>query len=148
MANVELTADRRARREAALREHMDSENVQAWGRTMATFSHPRYELIGSGEVYDGADEVLAYWLDGRTTFPDQRNEAIAIHHADDAMIAEFWLRGTHLGGANPTGRRFKCQMCAIFTFDADDAMTCERVYFDRSTILRQLKGDEIVGADD
>ena len=36
--------DRHGRREARVIEHMQSENVQEWDRTMATFSHPRYEL--------------------------------------------------------------------------------------------------------
>ena len=36
--------DRRPRREAVVIEHMQSENVQEWDRTMATFGHARYEL--------------------------------------------------------------------------------------------------------
>ena len=31
-------------------------------------------------------------------------------------------------------------MCAIFDFDADDLITCERVYFDQATITAQLSG--------
>jgi len=51
------TADgpaRRARREASVFEHMQSENVQEWERTMKTFSHARYELP-DGRVIDGHD---------------------------------------------------------------------------------------------
>ena len=33
----------------------------------------------------------------RAAFPDQRNELIALHHADDAVIVEFDLLGTHNG---------------------------------------------------
>ncbi len=58
---MELTPERRERRLALLREHMRSENEQDFDRTIATFSHPRYELIPSGEVYDGYDEVMAYY---------------------------------------------------------------------------------------
>ena len=139
-------AERRARRERVVYEHMESENVHEWSRTMATFSHPRYELIPRGQVHEGADDVMRYWIDGRAEFPDQRNELISLHHTDTAVITEFWLRGTHTGGARPTGRRFKCRMCAIFEFDDNDLMVCERVYYDQATITRQLKG--LADADD
>ena len=33
----------------------------------------------------------------RATFPDQRNEVRAMHHADDAVIVEFDLLGTQRG---------------------------------------------------
>lgn len=42
----------RARREAVVGEHMDSENRQDFAATMATFRHPRYELIASDRGQD------------------------------------------------------------------------------------------------
>ena len=77
---------------------------------METFDHPRYELIGTGDVYDGPEEVAAYFEETRTAFPDQRNELIALHHADDAVIVEAMLYGTHDGpyrGLPPTGRELR-----------------------------------------
>ena len=130
----------REKRERMVREHMESENRLDFEATMATFAHPRYELVATGEVYDGDEEVWAYYREGRTAFPDQRNELIALHHADDAVIAEFWLRGTHEGsfrGLPPTGRTFRMQFCAVFLFE-EDRLVCERVYFDVGTIMRQL----------
>jgi steroid delta-isomerase-like uncharacterized protein len=127
-------------REAVVREHMESENRHEFDVTLATFSHPRYELIPTGEVHDGPDEVVAYFTATRTAFPDQRNELIALHHADDAVVAEFDLLGTHEGplyGIPPTGRSFRCRVVALFLFDGDQ-IACERVYFDSATILRQL----------
>src|SRR5207245_5616165 len=59
---------------------------------------------------------------------------------DDGVIVEFDLLGTHLGplrGLAPTGRSFRCRMSAFFIFDGE-RIACERVYFDQSTILRQL----------
>jgi hypothetical protein len=47
----------RDRREAVVREHMASENRHEFDVTMATFDHPRYELIATGEVHDGEAEV-------------------------------------------------------------------------------------------
>lgn len=132
--------DLRARRAVVVREHMDSENRLAFEDTLATFKHPRYELVATGQVYDGADAVRSYYAASRAAFPDQRNEIHALHHADDGVIAEFDLLGTHRGeflGIPPTGRTFRCRMAAVFLFD-DDRIICERVYFDAATILRQL----------
>jgi hypothetical protein len=58
------SADLRARREAVVREHMESENAYDFDTTIATFGHPRYELV-------------------------------ALHHADEAVIVEFDVLGTH-----------------------------------------------------
>lgn len=132
--------DLREHPERVVSEHMESENVHEFDRTMATFVHPRYELIATGQVHDGEAAVAEYFRSSRAAFPDQRNEMIAMHHADDAVITEFWLLGTHLGklgDLEPTGREFRCRMTAFFLFEGRD-LVCERVYFDSATILRQL----------
>jgi steroid delta-isomerase-like uncharacterized protein len=134
------TAGLRERREALVREHMESENRHELDATIATFAHPRYELIATGDVYDGEQEVLRYFDESRTAFPDQRNELIALHHADDAVIVEFYLLGTHLGPLRalpPTGRSFRARMSSFFLFDGE-RIVCERVYFDQASIMRQL----------
>ena len=132
--------DLRARREAIVREHMESENVLDFDATIGTFGHPRYELVATGDVYDGEEAVRGYFAESRTAFPDQRNELVALHHADEAVIVEFDLLGTHLGPLRalpPTGRAFRCRMCAHFVFEGDE-LVCERVYFDQLTVMRQL----------
>ncbi len=130
----------RSKREAIVIEHMESENRHEFDVALATFDHPRYELIPTGDVYDGPREVAAYYEETRAAFPDQRNEPIALHHADDAVVLEAMLYGTHLGpyrGLPPTGRSFELRFCAVFDFD-EDRLICERVYFDAATVLRQL----------
>src|ERR687898_2151000 len=135
-----VSEELRDKREAIVREHMESENGHEYDATIATFEHPRYELIGTGDVYDGPEEVAPYIEETRTAFPDQENELIALNPADDAVIVEAWVRGTHLGsyrGLPPTGRKWEMQFVAVFVFE-EDRLMCERVYFDANTVLRQL----------
>jgi steroid delta-isomerase-like uncharacterized protein len=135
-----LTDEVRRKREELVVEHMESENRHEYDATIETFDHPRYELIGTGDVYDGPAEVARYFEETRTAFPDQRNELIEMHHSDDAVIVEANLYGTHEGsfrGLPPTGRKFEMRFCAVFVFE-EDRLVCERVYFDSNTVLRQL----------
>jgi steroid delta-isomerase-like uncharacterized protein len=131
-----------AQRLQVVRDHMESENRLAFDETLATFTRPHYELVATGTVYDGEDEVMGYYTSSRTAFPDQRNEIHSIRAAEDAVIVEFDLLGTHSGpflGFEPTGREFRCRMAAFFEFEAGtDRIEVERVYFDASTILAQL----------
>jgi steroid delta-isomerase-like uncharacterized protein len=136
----QLAQDVRERREALVREHMESENRHEFDATIDTFDHPRYEIVPTGDVFDGEEEVRRYFEDSRTAFPDQRNELVALHHADDAVIVEFDLKGTHDGplrGIPATGKAFTCRTVAFFLFQGD-RLVCERVYFDAATILSQL----------
>jgi predicted ester cyclase len=127
-------------REQTVRRHMEAENLHEYVTAIETFSYPRYEIIAMDRTYDGLVEVESYFRESRSAFPDQRNELISLRHADDAVIVEFWLMGTHKGplpGLEPTGRKFRCRMTAFFIFEGTD-LICERVYFDSATILRQL----------
>jgi steroid delta-isomerase-like uncharacterized protein len=140
MAESSISPELRAARETVVREHMESENHHDFDTTIGTFSHPRYEIIPTGDIYDGETAVRAYFAETRTAFPDQRNELISLRHADDAVIVEFDLLGTHLGPLRalpPTGRSFRTQVTAFFVFEGD-RIVCERVYFDQLSILRQL----------
>jgi steroid delta-isomerase-like uncharacterized protein len=136
------TDDLRARREAVVREHMEAENRYDYDTVLATFAHPRYELMATGQVFDGEDEVRRYFTLSRTPFPDQRNELVSMRSTDDAVVVELDLLGTHEGplrGHEPTGKAFRSRMAALFIFaDGGEGIVCERVYFDSGDILRQL----------
>ena len=135
------TAAVRRTRESIVREHMDSENRHEFDATLATFEHARYELVGTDEVYDGPEEVERYYEETRRAFPDQRNELLALHHGEDAVLVEAVVRGTHKGPLRnlpPTGREFELPILAVFVFEGEDKLVCERVYFDQLTVLRQL----------
>jgi predicted ester cyclase len=130
----------RQRREQTLLELIELENTHALERLPQVFPHPRYELIGNNRVYDGIDECTRYLHERHQAFPDYRYELIARYHADDAMIAEVWIMGTHLGrieNIDPSGKGFRCRMAAFFLFEGP-RLTCSRTYFDHATIARQL----------
>lgn len=133
------TAHRR-RREETILELLDIENTLDLDRLGAVFPHPRYELIGNNRVYDGLATCTTYLKERAAAFPDYRVELITHYHADDAVIGEVWVSGTHRGGIEgiaPTNKGFRCRMAAFFLFDGD-RLTCSRIYFDHATIARQL----------
>lgn len=128
-------------RERLVLDHFRDEVRQDWDATLSTFPRPHYELIAQMLVHDGDSEVRDYYHDTRVAFPDQDHELIAFRHSSDAVIVEFWLRGTHrgmLGRIPPTGSKHRTRMTAYFIFDENENLVTERVYFDRLTILGQL----------
>ena len=136
-----ISDELRQRRLEVIEEHFASEVDQEFDRTLATFNgHPRYEIMATGQVYDGDDEVLAYHRNQRTAFPDQRHENVRTHVTDDAVICEFDLLGTNLGefyGMAPTARSFRVPTIAVFAFDGH-RITAERVYLDTAILLGQI----------
>ncbi|QXC59096.1 ester cyclase [Aquihabitans sp. G128] len=141
--------DLRARRLAVVEEHFASEVEQAFDRTLATFDgHPRYEIMATGQVFDGAEEVMGYYLSTRTAFPDQRHDNVRTHVADDAVITEFDLLGTNLGeffGLPPTGRSFRVPVIAVFSFVGDEIVN-ERIYFDSASLVNQIGHGALLAA--
>ncbi len=137
-----------AARIATVRQHMALEITQDWDAVIATFAHPRYELLGPGTIFDGEAAVRSYFATSREPFPDQANEIIAIaaDSESDTVLVEFWLTGTHLGPLHiglrriePTGKAFRVRIAASFQFAPDsDKIICERPYYDQSTVLKAL----------
>ena len=135
-----------AARIQTVRDHMALECVCDWDAVIATFEHPRYEMYGSGAVFDGEAAVRGYFAASRTPFPDQGNEIIAIGAGGDTVLVEFWLTGTHLGPlklpgrtVEPTGKSFRVRMAATFEFaPGSDKIVCERPYFDQGAVVRAL----------
>ena len=135
------TDEVRAAREALVREHMESENRHDFDATLATFTHPHYELIATGEVYDGEEAVRGYYARYARDVPRsaQRGDRAPPHRRrrDRRVRSARYAHRRARRDGDPTGREFRCRMIALFLFDGD-LINCERVYFDSGTILRQL----------
>lgn len=142
-----ITEELRRRRLALVEEHFRTEATQEFDLTLGTFNgHPHYEIMATGQVFDGDDEVMGYYRTTRTAFPDQRHDNVRFHVADDAIIAEFDLLGTNLGefyGLPPTRKSFRVPIIAVFAFD-EDRITSERVYFDAASLLTQIGRGELL----
>jgi len=75
-----------------------------------------------------------------TAFPDFHFEPRVIHHADDAVIVEARMTGTHRApwaGLAARGRRMDIQVACVFDFEGPRLVN-ETVYFDFATMHRQL----------
>ncbi len=130
----------RAERERIVIAHMEAETRLDSAGTVATFASPRYEVVPTGEVIDGAEAVGRLLDETMRAFPDLRFTTHALHHADDAVFVECTFEGTHLGpwrGLPATGKRVAYRMCNVFVFDGD-RLLCERLYFDILTALKQV----------
>jgi len=130
----------REMREAICFAHMNAENAHSFTECIGVFHHARYELMPTGEIYDGPARVDVLLNENKTAFPDFNFEVIELAHSPGSVFVEGVFRGTHLGpwrGLPATGRKVVVPMLIIFRFEKTD-MTCERVYFDLNTVLRQL----------
>ena len=119
---------------------MRAENAHRFDEAIQFFAQPRYELVATGEVYDGAGPLGGLMQENVTGFPDFHYDFTQLHHADDAIVVEGAFRGTHEGtwrGLPATGRRVDFPMLLVFPFEGEQ-MLGERIYFDLITVLRQL----------
>ena len=131
-----------------VRRHMALEITHDWDGVLATFDHPRYELMGPGTIFNGEAAVRSYFATSREPFPDQANELIAIaaDEMTNTVLVEFWLTGTHTGPLKlgvrtiaPTGKAFRIRMAASFEFaPGGDKIVCERPYYDQSAVMKAL----------
>jgi len=135
------------RRLAVVKEHMDTEVTKEFDKTLATFDgHPHYEIMATGQVFDGDEQVMGYYRTTRTAFPDQRHANSRFHIADDAVIVEFDLLGTNLGefyGLPPTGKAFRVPIIAVFFFEGERIVN-ERIYFDSASLVTQIGRAELL----
>jgi len=127
-------------RVAIVNEHVRLENGHDFPACIAVFHHARYEIIPTGEVYDGPEAVDGFLEQNRKAFPDFVFVPDRIVGAENGVQVEGRFTGTQQGtwrGLPPTGRKVDFKMCILFDFEGE-RMVLERVYFDLNTPLQQL----------
>jgi len=142
MAGASNPKDRRSARIAIVEEHIRLENEHDLEGVLRTFGDtPRYDDEPWSEHYNGLSGVRLFYGQLMKALPDLEIEVERRHVTDDAILVEVIIRGTHLGGWRglpATGRRVAFPLCGVYTFDADDRLAGEKIYYDRGTVLRQL----------
>ena len=128
---------------AVVEEHVRSENRHDLAALMATFgADARYDDEPWQDHRLGLDGVRSYYAELLASLPDLEIEILRRHVASDSIILEVTIRGTHLGvwrgGMPATGRRVEFPLCGVFSFDDQDRIAGERIYYDRGTVMRQL----------
>src|ERR1700736_3328032 len=134
--------DVRAARIALVEQHVRLENAHDLEGVLQTFGRTaRYDDEAWGEHYEGGAGVRQFYEQLMKALPDLEIEVQRRHVTDDAIVLEVMIRGTHLGewrGLPATGRRVEVPLCGVYTFDAEDRLAGEKIYYDRGTVLRQL----------
>ena len=123
-------------------EHIRLENAHDLEGVLRTFGDTsRYDDQAWDEHFTGIDGVRLFYTQIMTALPDLEIKVQRQHVTDHAILLEVIIRGTHLGpwrGLPATGRPVEFPLCGIYTFDAEDRLAGERIYYDRATVLRQL----------
>jgi steroid delta-isomerase-like uncharacterized protein len=142
VATAMIPNDKRSARVAMVEQHVRFENAHDLDGVLGTFGNTaRYDDEAWGEHYSGADGVLEFYTQLMTALPDLEIEVLRRHITDEVVVLEVMIRGTHLGawrGLPSTGRRVEVPLCGVYTFDDQDRLAGERIYYDRGTVLRQL----------
>jgi steroid delta-isomerase-like uncharacterized protein len=137
-----MDSERRAARLRLVEEHIGHENRHDLEGIMGTFgANARYDDEPWGDHRSGRDGVRGFYQELLGAMPDFRIDVQQRHASDDAVVLEVIISGRHLGawrGLPATGRRVEFPLCGIFTFDAEDRLAGEKIYYDRATVLRQL----------
>jgi len=142
VASAPIPKDRTSARIALVEQHIRLENEHDLQGVLQTFGDSaHYDDQPWAEHYQGRDGVRQFYEQLMNALPDLEIDVQHRHVTDDAILVEVMIRGTHRGswrGLPPTGRRIEFPLCGIYTFDNDDRLAGEKIYYDRATVLRQL----------
>lgn len=142
MATIPISTDRRSARIAIVEQHVRLENAHDLEGVLGTFGEgAHYDDEAWAEHFEGANGVRQFYEQLMKALPDLNIDIHRRHVSDDAILLEVMIRGTHLGpwrGLPATGRHLEIPLCGIYTFDSQDRLAGERIYYDRATVLRQL----------
>jgi steroid delta-isomerase-like uncharacterized protein len=134
--------DRIAARLKLVDEHVRHENEHNLEAIMGTFgATAHYDDEPWDAHYVGRDAVRIFYDGLLRALPGLRIDVQHTHASATAVVLEVVIRGQHLGpwrGLPATGARIGLPLCGIFTFDNDERLAGERIYYDRATLLRQL----------
>jgi len=134
--------DRCGARARLVEEHVRLENAHDLEGVLGTFGdQASYDDKPWDDRRRGLEAVQAYYEELLAAMPDLHIEIVNQHVAEEAMVLEVVISGTHLGlwrGVPATGRHLRFPLCGVYTFDRGDRIAGERIYYDRADVLKQL----------
>ena len=138
-ASPETRAQARLRQ---VEEHVRLENLHDLDGVLGTLgADPQYHDEAWEDRRAGRDGVRAYYAELFAAAGSLRIDVTSRHASDETVVIEAIITGAQTGawrGLPPTGRPFSIPICAVFSFDPDDRISAETLYYDRATVLRQL----------
>jgi steroid delta-isomerase-like uncharacterized protein len=136
------SATLRSQRLDQVERHVGFENAHDLDAVMSTFGpNASYHDEPWDEHCLGRDAVRSYYEQLIRAVPDLHIDPHGPHVADDVIVLECTISGTHQGtwhGLPGTGRPVSIPLCGVYTFDADEQIAGERIYYDRAMVLEQL----------
>lgn len=142
MTSATTPNEKHSARIALVERHIRLENQHDLEGVLSTFGDAaHYDDEPWDEHYDGRGGVRQFYTQLMKALPDLEIDVRKQHVADETILVEVIIRGTHLGAWKSlpaTGRRVEVPLCGVYTFDSDDRLAGERIYYDRATVLRQL----------
>ena len=142
MAEPDPSQTRLQRRLELVRAHIAFENRHDFDGIISTFgSAVAYEDQAWRSRYPGSDGIRTYYEEFLQACADLKVDVHEEHVCAEAIILEVTISGTHTGSWHDllaTGRHFAIPLCGVYTFDKDDRLAGERIYYDRATVFAQL----------
>lgn len=130
-----MDEDLRKIRHEIIERHVRAENERDVETALATFSRPRYEIVPTGAVFDGEDEVRAFLRANWDALPrDLRWEALGLYDAEGGVMVE-----TRSFGTTDDGRAIDFVTVNLFGFEGSD-LVLERCWFDSATVATMYPG--------
>jgi steroid delta-isomerase-like uncharacterized protein len=126
-------------------EHIRAENEGGLEATLATLSETCvFDSVPRGRTFHGRARARQLYAATFRAFPDWHVELVDLTPGEEYAWAEAVVTATHRGeyeGIPPTGRRVSWRMAVKFTVHGDK-LGGETLYFDRLSLIEQLKGGE------
>src|SRR3954453_12910163 len=146
VSSMSTAADLRARREARIAEHIDAENRFDVDATLATMQpEPTYDVRAYDVVVEGHGPCAESLAGHFASLPDIVSKATRFYHADEAVIVEVHVDGSHTGdiaGIPANGNPIAVDSIGIFFFEPDGALILgEEVWADMLKLTQQLTGE-------
>lgn len=124
-------------------EHAVAENKRELERLIATLHEDCvYEVVPTGQVFRGKDEVRTFYRGLWEGIPDVRLDLLSRIDADDCVVEQSEVHGTMSGtlfGFPPSRGPIRFTVVIFFPV-RDGKFVGERVYFDAAEIARQVPG--------